>query len=149
MPSTGIPWVDWLLLVAAVLTVLGGGIKFVVDHVTPFFRALSNFLDDWSGEPARPGYSGRTGVMTRLSQLENNGGGSINDAVDRIEQTVDVNGRQLAEHIEQANRIIAQGDEDKRNILGEIARLGQANSDLAEAMPIVAASQPPHTEEKS
>lgn len=147
MPSTGIPWVDWILVAAGVLTVLGGGLKVILDHVAPFFRALGNFLDDWSGEPARPGYAGRTGVMTRLSQLENNGGSSIKDAVDRIEENVASNSNKLTEHIEQANQLIEQGVADKAHIFDELARLGQANSDLAEAMPIVAASQPPKEKE--
>ena len=57
---------------------------------------ITNFLDDWSGEAARPGVHSRPGVMERLAdvdsrierveqQLVTNGGASMRDAVDRIE----------------------------------------------------------------
>ena len=49
------------------------------------FQRLQQFFDDWFGEPARPGQALRPGAMARLAELENNGGSSIKDTVDRIE----------------------------------------------------------------
>jgi hypothetical protein len=57
---------------------------------------VSDFLEDWAGEPGRPGVPGRAGVMERLDALEAttrtiraevtpNGGGSLKDAVSRID----------------------------------------------------------------
>lgn len=51
------------------------------------FRRTQEFLEDWFGEPARPGQEARPGAMQRLAQLEHNGGSSLRDAVMRIEQT--------------------------------------------------------------
>lgn len=36
----------------------------------PYMDGLKNFLDDWSGTPARPGVEARPGVIERLSKLE-------------------------------------------------------------------------------
>lgn len=33
-------------------------------------RSLDNLLDDWNGEPPRPGVPGRPGVMKRLGDIE-------------------------------------------------------------------------------
>lgn len=66
---------------------------------------FGHFLDDWFGEPARPGYPARPGIPERLEvvearlglvesdtrQLQRNGGSHLADAVVRIE-------RFLAEH---------------------------------------------------
>jgi hypothetical protein len=49
------------------------------------FRGTQQFLEDWNGEPDRPGVQGRPGAMARLAQLERNSGSSLRDAVDRIE----------------------------------------------------------------
>lgn len=55
-------------------------------------RKLGDFLEDWSGEPPRPGVPGRPGVMDRLArieaQLKPNGGSTLRDAVSRIEESV-------------------------------------------------------------
>jgi hypothetical protein len=58
---------------------------------------VREFLEDWRGEEARPGYHKRPGVMERLVSLEEhmhgvthelkpNSGLSLRDAVDRIEE---------------------------------------------------------------
>lgn len=52
-------------------------------------RGLRQLLEDWHGEPSRPGVPARPGVMVRLAAIEcelyPNGGGSLRDAVGRIE----------------------------------------------------------------
>jgi hypothetical protein len=53
------------------------------------FRGTQQFLEDWFGEPARPGQQERPGAMARLAQLERNSGSSLRDAVDRIEAQLD------------------------------------------------------------
>lgn len=70
------------------------------------FRRLSQFLDDYFGEKARPGVEARPGVMERLKNLDDgqlailerlgkveaqvhpNGGATMADAVNRIERKV-------------------------------------------------------------
>lgn len=58
-------------------------------------RRIEEFLEDWFGSPARPGQPARPGVMERLAAVEErtrelrpNGGRSLADAVNRIEQKV-------------------------------------------------------------
>jgi hypothetical protein len=52
------------------------------------FRRTQQFLEDWFGEPERPGQKARPGAMARLAQLETNGGTSMRDAIARIERKV-------------------------------------------------------------
>ena len=60
--------------------------------IRPRLHRTRDFLDDWSGTPARPGVKARPGVMERLESIEGqlrpNGGTSMHDAVNRIEQAV-------------------------------------------------------------
>lgn len=60
-------------------------------------RRIAHFFDDWAGEEARPGVPGRPGVMKRLEDIQvdlskikhelwPNHGGSLRDAVDRLEK---------------------------------------------------------------
>lgn len=98
--STGLPGVDlavvWCGVVAAVGTALG-----LLYRATRGARRLAERLgdlaDDWQGTPPRPGVPGRPGVMTRLDAIEQqlagvehelhpNSGGSLRDAVDRVDE---------------------------------------------------------------
>jgi hypothetical protein len=58
------------------------------------FDWLEKFRRDWEGEEAEPGRDRTPGVMERLNrldgELQNNGGSSLKDAVDRIETTLSV-----------------------------------------------------------
>lgn len=57
-------------------------------------RRTSRFLDVWEGTKETPSIPARIAkVEERTAQLERNGGGSVRDAVERIE-------RVLADHIE-------------------------------------------------
>ena len=77
--------------------------KPIWSQVWRAFQRTQQFLDDWFGEPARDGMKERPGAMARLAQLENNGGSSIKDTVERIET-------KLAGVSEQANHaVIAAG----------------------------------------
>lgn len=52
-------------------------------------RQQDEFREDWYGLPARPGRTAQPGVMERLGgiegQLHPNGGGSLRDAVNRLD----------------------------------------------------------------
>lgn len=72
-----------------------------------FLSGIQAFLDDWSGEPSRPGHPEQPGVMARLAELEKgqaalemtlvavrgefrtNGGSTLRDKVDRIAAKVE------------------------------------------------------------
>lgn len=94
--STFLAWCSGLVLTAAALGVVVKGVKFLFALA----RRVSNFLDDWNGEPARDGVPERPGVMKRLDTLEKqteameaelkpNHGSSIKDAVKRIDERVE------------------------------------------------------------
>lgn len=69
-------------------------------------RKIGHFLDDWFGEPGRPGHPARPGVPARLEAVEDrlgavetkaaaiehelhpNSGHSMRDALDRVEKKV-------------------------------------------------------------
>lgn len=94
--TTFLAWCSGLVLFAAALGVILKGVTFLIRLV----RRVHEFLDDWNGEPAREGVEERPGVMKRLATLEArtkttedeltpNGGGSVKDAVKRIDKTVE------------------------------------------------------------
>lgn len=90
--STGIGWLDGLLLVIGVASIILGAVAAVTRSLRPLVHGVGQFLEDWNGEPERPGVSpAKPGVMARLSAIEHelhpNGGSSMRDAIDRLEQT--------------------------------------------------------------
>lgn len=68
---------------ATVLWKLGRG-------VVRLLRQVRTFLEDWNGEPERPGVPARPGVLERLERLDAqvhpNSGSSLRDAVDETRQ---------------------------------------------------------------
>jgi hypothetical protein len=81
-------------------------------RIKAIFEKLENFSDDWFGEPARKGRRRILGVMERLSnidgQLQNNGGTSVKDAVDRIEIRVNEIDERLADGDKQFNELFSE-----------------------------------------
>lgn len=66
---TGIPAVDVFVIitiVASALVLIVRGLKWVMR----IYRRISKFLDDWNGEPARPGVEARPGFPDRIAALE-------------------------------------------------------------------------------
>lgn len=73
----------------------------VARKAWPFVRRLVEFADDITGEEPRPGLpEGRPGLLKRMdaldeqlkqvrSEVTTTGGGSLKDAVNRIERTLD------------------------------------------------------------
>lgn len=41
-----------------------------IRRVWPILKNLDDFVKDWTGEPPRPGYPGRKGMLERLHQIE-------------------------------------------------------------------------------
>jgi hypothetical protein len=82
---------------AAVILTAAGLIAAVVSKAWRMAKRWGDFLDDWFGEPAYRGESGRPGVPERLSDIEgrmayvegqmrNNGGSTLRDKIDRINE---------------------------------------------------------------
>ncbi len=96
-----IPLTPWLAAIAVLV--------WVAVKVWPFLRKISHFIDDVAGEPARPGFEARPGLMERVSTIETkqdeqgavlevvqhevttNHGSSLKDAVKKLEKKFDEN----------------------------------------------------------
>lgn len=94
-----IPLTPWLAAIAVLV--------WVAVKVWPFLRKISHFIDDVAGEPARPGFEARPGLMERVSTMETkqdeqgavlevvqhevttNHGSSLKDAVKKLEKKFD------------------------------------------------------------
>lgn len=81
-----------LVIIGGGLGVLIGGGKWMIGTM----KKINDFLEDWRGEDARPGYPGRPGVLERLVKLEEhaattthevtpNSGSSIKDQLNRVD----------------------------------------------------------------
>lgn len=108
--ETGIPAVDTVLvwggavsLGAAVLTLAWRGVRGMVR----VGRRMDDLLDDWRGEPSRPGVPARPGVMERMSGLEGRMGG-VEEDLRRIRHELYPNsGGSLRDAVDLANRRLA------------------------------------------
>ena len=89
--------ISWLTGIATTVTIILGSWFMLVKFIQPLFSRLRNlmttteqFVRDWHGEPATAGRDAVPGVMERLNnidgELKRNGGKSVKDTVNRIEQ---------------------------------------------------------------
>jgi hypothetical protein len=85
----------WLALAGGIVVVVGGVVA-LIRWLRHHLGGLADFINDWHGEPARPGVQPRPGVMERLAGIENrltdvehelkpNSGKSLRDAVNRVD----------------------------------------------------------------
>ena len=95
---------QWLLAVAGGIVALAAALAAIAKGFRVIDRGMkraNEFLDDWRGESARPGYPSRPGVPERLERIEDRLDGvetqlapkngvttTLRDSVDRIEQIV-------------------------------------------------------------
>ena len=110
---------DAQVLGTIILAIIGLGFAFVALRpiympVWQMFKKIQQFLDDWFGEPARPGQKERPGAMHRLAQLEANGGASLRDVVDKTKATNDRIEAQLVTLHDQVTAVQAVSDEATR-----------------------------------
>lgn len=131
---------EGLIQLAGLVVALGGAgailARYVVRPLLKVQRGLSDFLEDWNGRPDRPGVPGHKGAMARLEQLENNGGSSIKDTVERTGREVATLNRHFASHLDEVSR-------ERVNQKAVEQELRDAIANLSDAMPIVARSHPP------
>jgi hypothetical protein len=117
---------NWIEPAAAIITLLSAWLL-IVKVIVPTFSAIQhfrktvlNFFKDWTGEEARPGRDAVPGVMHRLNSmdgaLKNNGGGSLKDAVDRIEHKVLTIDKRLASTDQEFETIYNEIEEMKTSI---------------------------------
>lgn len=93
--ATILQWCGALVVIGGGVGVLWAGGKWMFGTL----RKVNDFLEDWRGEDARPGYPGRPGVLQRLVDLEDkvrvieheavpNSGSSMKDQLNRIDAAV-------------------------------------------------------------
>lgn len=118
------------------------GIVASIAVTRPFWMAVhraftrwQDFLDDWFGEPGRPGQAARPGAMERLSQLEANGGSSLRDSVNRIEKTLAAVETKADKAVDSANAAV---EESKASRAAMVAAHQRNVADLAETRDLVA-----------
>lgn len=96
-------YAGWIAGIGAGLT--AGG--WMASKAYRGWRKLGWLIDDITGEPARPGQAARPSLMQRVATIEGrvttieaevrpNGGGSMRDAVARIETKVDTAAAKVA-----------------------------------------------------
>lgn len=116
----------WLTGTATTIAVIAGGWFALVSFVRPMWKRLNfwvttweNFMSDWAGEPAREGRDAIPGVMERLNnidgELKRNGGSSIKDAVDRIEQRLVDGDQKFDELYKKVEKLEKKGERIKRS----------------------------------
>lgn len=88
--TTGHPWIDVVIASAAVVSALTAVLFRPARSLWRLFRRVDAFLEDWNGEPARPGREKQPGVMERLEVIEDQGA-TTERRVDLIEQHLGIN----------------------------------------------------------
>lgn len=68
--GTGVRAVDTLAVWCVALSAIIGLLALILRSLRQGIRKLSTMLDDWHGEPARPGFDGRPGMPQRVNDLE-------------------------------------------------------------------------------
>ncbi|MGV2914526.1 hypothetical protein [Streptomyces alfalfae] len=108
--ETGVPALDTLLVWGGAVSLAGGLLTLAwraVRGTARFGRRVDEFIDDWRGEPSRPGVPARPGVMERMEGLEDRMGG-VEDDLQRIKHELYPNsGGSLRDAVDQANARLA------------------------------------------
>lgn len=106
-------WVLFIMFLAGIVTFLRKKIKPVTD-------ALHRFLEDWSGEPERPGVPARLGVMQRLSAIEHelkpNSGSSFYDKLLHRDKANEARVGELQETVEALVTAVETLSKEVKNI---------------------------------
>lgn len=140
-------WINVLIVVGIVGTAAEVVRRFVVLPIVRAWVKVERLVDAWAGEPERDGLPGRPGIVDRIiaieAQVKHNGGASMKDAIDRIEEASTIAASRATEtkaaldaHIEQSNEIVERGERSEREIRDTIAT-------LADAVNVAARSTPP------
>jgi hypothetical protein len=104
MDQIVIYWAAGIITVGTALGMLWRLLKPVCDRLHVLMDNWDAFMRDWAGEEKAPGRSAVPGVMERLNridgELKRNGGSSMKDAINRIEQKLS----KIDERLEEGNQ---------------------------------------------
>ena len=110
---------------ASIATIIGGAAILIAGGAwigRKLVRPILRFLDDWNGEPARPGFLGRPSFPERMAGVEaevnHNHGSSMKDAVARVERT-------LADHCADAKDQRKAYESDRERLWAAVMELAR------------------------
>jgi hypothetical protein len=96
-------WGAGVITVGTALGMLWKLLHPICQRIHTLMDNWDSFMRDWEGEKAAPGRSAVPGVMERLNridgELKRNGGSSMKDAINRVEQKLS----QIDERLETGN----------------------------------------------
>ncbi len=108
--ETGVPALDTVLVWGGAVSLLAGLVTLgwrLARGVVRFGRRVDDFIDDWQGEPSRPGVPARPGVMERMEGMETRMG-VLEDGLARVTHELYPNsGESLRDAVDLANRRLA------------------------------------------
>jgi hypothetical protein len=128
--TTGVGWVDSMILWAAAIAALCGALFTIAKAVRAAIRVgrkVDRLATQLLGDDETPSLDARLSNIEH--ELHPNSGSSMRDAVDRTE-------RALSDHVEQSKVLLEAGK-------GTETELRKAISDIAAALPTIAESTPP------
>lgn len=130
MATLDIPVID-LLGIAAVIVAISVIFSFTWKWLfrVPLlaWARAKQFLDDWEGEPERPGFDEKPGIKARLHSMENVLTVHVADETirfDKIDQTIASNAETLEENRTAIDSLIPTVDSIKDQVLKELNRNG-------------------------
>lgn len=104
LDQTILTWCAAIIAIGGALGVLWKLLKPLCDRVHKAMDSWDSFIRDWAGESSAPGRGAVPGVMERLNridgELKRNGGSSMKDAINRVEQTQ----KQILERLDEGNQ---------------------------------------------
>jgi len=125
-----------ILLAAAVVVAIGALVGAIIK-VSRFLGKAGDFFSDWNGEAARPGVPGHAGVMERIYGIENqqtsNGGTSMRDAVDRVDERTAIIESLVRQHLEDGRELLDSGLKNDKNLWDGLAKAG---IEIADYIPL-------------
>lgn len=108
--ETGVPALDTVLVWGGAVSLLAGLVTLLwrlVRGLIRFGRRVDDFIDDWQGEPPRPGVPARPGVMERMEGMETRMG-VMEDGLARVTHELYPNsGESLRDAVDLANERLA------------------------------------------
>lgn len=130
-----------LVLTAAIIGALGvifAALWKSARFVASVYRRFMDFFDDWNGVPAAIGHApdeATLGIPARMKNMEirqlkmaeqheNNGGTSLRDAIDRIENISQATQKLLVDHLEDGVDIMEIGMENDKNLYSALGKAG-------------------------
>jgi hypothetical protein len=99
----------WFALMAGGIAALLGILTAGVRTGRVMHRRITDFLDDWAGQPQRPGVAARPGVMARLEAVE--------------ETTADISQETKPNHGHSMRDIVHQTSTDLAGVKADVAAL--------------------------